>query len=146
MHLPKPVVLRARVRAGKVATVLAVLLALDLPAQTNRASRGDSSSDDVTQAFLREHYTKFEHEIPMRDGVKLFTAVYAPKDDSESYPLLLTRTPYSVRPYSVDRYPDPRGPLAQAAKEKFIFVFQDVRGRNGSVGEFGHMRPHRPVK
>ncbi len=78
----------------------------------------------------------------MRDGVKLFTSVYAPKDNSTPYPLLLSRTPYSVKPYGVDRFPDPRGgPLMYYAAEKFIFVFQDVRGRNGSEGVFVHMRP-----
>jgi putative CocE/NonD family hydrolase len=82
----------------------------------------------------------------MRDGVKLFTSVYQPKDDSQAYPILLTRTPYSLKPYSVDRYPNPRGPLLNYAKERFIFVVQDVRGRYGSEGEFVHMRPHNPEK
>lgn len=103
-------------------------------------------TEEVTQAYLREHYTKFEHKIAMRDGIKLLTAIYAPKDDSVKYPLLLTRTPYSIRPYTVDRFPEPNGPLKEYAKEKFIFVFQDVRGRNGSEGEFVHMRPQKPVK
>ncbi len=102
--------------------------------------------EEVNQAYLREHYTKFEYRIPMRDGVKLLSAVYAPKDDSEPYPILLSRTPYSVRPYTVDRYPDPGGPLKNYATNKFIFVFQDVRGRNGSGGEFVHMRPHNATK
>jgi putative CocE/NonD family hydrolase len=96
----------------------------------------------VNQAYIREHYTKFEHMIPMRDGVKLFTSVYAPKDDSQRWPILLTRTPYSAKPYSEDAYPsDPGGPLLHYAKENFIFVIQDVRGRNGSEGEFVHVRP-----
>ncbi|MBU6400534.1 MAG: CocE/NonD family hydrolase [Verrucomicrobia bacterium] len=81
----------------------------------------------------------------MRDGVRLFTAVYAPKDDSQSYPILLTRTPYSLKPYSEDLYPDPAGPMQHYAQEKFIFVLQDVRGRNGSEGQFVHVRPQRPA-
>ena len=100
----------------------------------------------VDEAYLRAHYTKFEYDVAMRDGVKLFTSVYAPKDISERYPIILKRTPYSVRPYSVDRFPDPRGPLTHYAKDLFIFAFQDVRGRNGSEGKFVHMRPHRPKK
>ena len=112
-------------------------------AQTNRT---DSRTDAVTQAYLREHYTKYEHRIPMRDGVKLFTAVFVPKDESESYPILLTRTPYGLKPYSNDLYPDPGGLLVHYAREKFIFAVQDVRGRNGSEGEFVHVRPHQPVK
>lgn len=100
----------------------------------------------VDRAFLLEHYTKFEFKIPMRDGVRLFTAVYSPKDDRRTYPILLTRTPYSVRPYGVSNFPEPAGPLQYYAREKFIFVFQDVRGRYGSEGEFVHMRPHQSQK
>jgi uncharacterized protein len=105
-----------------------------------------AESPEITAAYLREHYTKYEYTIPMRDGVKLFTAVYAPKDTSRTYPILLTRTPYNVKPYGVDQYPTPRGALRNYAKEKFIFVLQDVRGRFGSEGEFSHVRPHNPNK
>ena len=102
---------------------------------------------EADQAYLKEHYTKYEYEIPMRDGVKLFTAVYAPKDQSSSYPILIHRTPYGIRPYGPDNYPaEPRGVLKYYAEERFIFVYQDVRGRNGSEGEFVHVRPHLPVK
>src|SRR5438128_230126 len=69
----------------------------------------------VDQSYFREHYTKYEYMVPMRDGVKLLTAVYAPKDDSTPWPILLTRTPYGVGPYGVDRYPKPRGPMQQYA-------------------------------
>jgi putative CocE/NonD family hydrolase len=135
---------RRPVRALDPAFLL-VLLAL-LPAvaraQTNQAP---SKPADVNEAYLREHYTKSEHRIAMRDGVKLFTSVYTPKDDSQTYPILLTRTPYSLKPYSEDRYPDPGGPLKHYAKEKFIFALQDVRGRNASEGEFVHVRPHKPA-
>src|SRR5688572_14454168 len=105
-----------------------------------------AASNEITQAYLREHYTKYQYRIPMRDGVKLFTAVYAPKDDSQSYPILLTRTPYGVKPYSDDAFPEPRGLMSFYAREKFIFVSQDVRGRYGSEGEFVHVRPHKPAK
>ena len=102
--------------------------------------------EPVDKAWLEENYTKFEYRIPMRDGVKLFTAVYAPKDFSTNYPVWLTRTPYGVRPYGVDAYPDPGDALKFYAREKFIFALQDVRGRNGSEGEFMHVRPLRTAK
>ncbi|HEY7679741.1 MAG TPA: X-Pro dipeptidyl-peptidase, partial [Terriglobia bacterium] len=54
--------------------------------------------------YIKSNYTKYEYRIPMRDGVKLFTAVYVPKSSSEAYPILLNRTPYSLRPYGPDRY------------------------------------------
>src|SRR6185436_9310780 len=105
----------------------------------------NTAAGEADQAYLREHYTKYEHNIAMRDGIKLFVAVYAPKDNSKPYPMLLTRTPYSCKPYGVDRYPDPRGgPMMYYAAEKFIFVLQDVRGRYASEGTFEHMRPHKP--
>jgi len=124
-------------------TLLVCLLTatLGVQAQTNRTRFG--SSNDVSQAYLEEHYTKYECQIPMRDGVELFAAVYAPKDDSQPYPILLTRTPYSARPYGEDLDPDPNGPMQHYAKEKFIFVLEDVRGRNGSKGVFVHMRPQK---
>ena len=95
---------------------------------------------------VKARYTKYEYRIPMRDGKKLFTAVYVPKDDSETYPMLLKRTPYSVRPYGADQYPDNLGPSPLFADAGYIFVYQDVRGRWMSEGEFVHMRPHRSRK
>ena len=110
-----------------------------------RSALGAEPTDElkpIDKEHLMAHYTKYEHVIPMRDGVKLLTAVYTPKDISEPYPMLLKRTPYGIRPYGVDNYPNPSGPLRAYGREKFIFVYQDVRGRNGSEGEFVHMRPH----
>ena len=100
-------------------------------------------------AFIRENYSKFEYRIPVRDGVKLFTSVYVPKDvfsDGKTYPILLMRTPYTVRPYGADQYRDNLGPSEWFAREKFIFAYQDVRGRYMSEGEFVNIRPHRAVK
>ena len=79
--------------------------------------------------YILANYTKYEFQIPMRDGVKLFTGVYSPKDTSVTYPFLMRRTPYSVEPYGTDKYPDRLGPSEVAAKEGFIFVYQDARGR-----------------
>ncbi|MBM3812358.1 MAG: CocE/NonD family hydrolase [Acidimicrobiia bacterium] len=96
--------------------------------------------------YVKAHYTKHEFEVPMRDGVKLYTAVYTPKDTSQRYPILLNRTPYSLRPYGVDQYRENIGPWAQFAREGYIIVYQDVRGRWASQGEFLHVRPHKPAK
>src|SRR5579872_6488561 len=99
--------------------------------------------------FIRENYSKFEYRIPMRDGAKLFTSVYIPKDvfaDGKTYPIMLDRTPYTVRPYGPDQYRDNLGPSELFAREKFIFAYQDVRGRYMSEGEFVNIRPHNPRK
>jgi putative CocE/NonD family hydrolase len=95
---------------------------------------------------LKARYTKHEYQIAMRDGVKLFTSVYVPKDSSQKYPILMQRTPYSVAPYGPDDYRDSLGPSPMFMKEGFIFVYQDVRGRNMSEGEFAWMRPHKLKK
>jgi uncharacterized protein len=94
-----------------------------------------------TGAGIRAQYQKYEFRIPMRDGVHLFTAVYVPKDRQQKYPILLTRTPYSVAPYGPDAYPEHLGPSQNFADDKFIFVYQDVRGRYMSEGEWVEMRP-----
>ena len=96
--------------------------------------------------YIRAHYTKYEHLIPMRDGKRLFTSVYVPKDDAQKYPIMFDRTPYSVSPYGPDAYKTSLGPSDKFATEGFIFVYQDVRGRNMSEGEFVNMRPQVPNK
>jgi uncharacterized protein len=101
---------------------------------------------DVLQAqepyTVIDHYNKHEYMIPMRDGVKLFTAVYTPKDTTQAYPMLMTRTPYGTRPYGENMYP----PFVGAQAERFfrngyIIVTQDVRGRYMSEGVFVNVRP-----
>ncbi|HUA87070.1 MAG TPA: CocE/NonD family hydrolase [Bryobacteraceae bacterium] len=108
-----------------------------------------SAQPPVNSGYIREHYTKFEYRIPMRDGVKLFTSVYIPKDvfsDAKTYPIMLDRTPYNVKPYGVDQYRENLGPSEFFAREKFIFVYQDIRGRFMSEGEYSLLRPHNPHK
>ncbi|MCI0387979.1 MAG: CocE/NonD family hydrolase [Acidobacteria bacterium] len=95
---------------------------------------------------VKTHYAKSEHLIPMRDGVKLFTSIYAPKDTSRKYPIMLNRTPYSVAPYGPDAYRSAIGPSVQMAEEGYIIVYQDVRGRLMSEGEFVDARPYNPKK
>jgi uncharacterized protein len=43
--------------------------------------------------YTRSHYTKYEYRIPMRDGIRLFTSIYVPKDLSQPYPIIMQRTP-----------------------------------------------------
>lgn len=95
---------------------------------------------------VKARYTKHEYQIVMRDGVKLFTSVYVPKDTSQKYPIIMQRTPYSVAPYGLDNYRVQLGPSPRFMEEGFIFVYQDVRGRNMSEGEFAWMRGHKPKK
>ena len=100
-------------------------------------------------AFVRDNYAKFEYKIPMRDGVKLFASVYIPKDvftDGKTYPIMMSRTPYNVAPYGVDKYRGTLGPSELFARDKFIFVYEDVRGRFMSEGPFTIITPHKPVK
>ena len=98
--------------------------------------------------FVRENYNKFEYLVPMRDGVKLFTSVYVPKDVAEgkTYPIMMQRTGYSVAPYGIDQYRMSLGPSELFGCEKFIFVYQDIRGRYLSEGDYVVIRPHKPVK
>lgn len=95
---------------------------------------------------VREQYTKYEFMIPMRDGVKLYAAVYQPKDASKTYPILLSRTPYSCQPYGADQYRATLGPSSKLQQAGYIFVYSDVRGRFKSEGKFEQVRPHNPAK
>ena len=119
----------------------APLFAQPAPATPPKVLAGAELKD-----YIRANYTKYEYQIPMRDGVKLFTAVYVPKDDAHKYPMMLIRTPYSVAPYGVDKYPNELRPSAQFVQSGYIFVNQDVRGRWMSEGEFANVRPHNPTK
>jgi putative CocE/NonD family hydrolase len=96
--------------------------------------------------YVKANYTKYEYRIPMRDGKRLFTSVYVPKDPGQKYPILMQRTPYTVAPYGIDKYKTDLGPSESLARDGFIFVYQDVRGRYLSEGEHINMRPHLTVK
>ncbi len=90
--------------------------------------------------YVKSHYTKHEFKIPMRDGVRLFTSVYVPKD-GPARPILLNRTPYSVKLYGVDQSKTDLGPHPAFGTSGYIFAYQDVRGRWMSEGVFVNMRP-----
>ncbi len=92
------------------------------------------------ESYVIENYVKQEYRVEMRDGIKLYTIVYSPKDQSEVYPILMQRTPYSIGPYG-ERMKRSLSPNKKLQEDKYIFVFQDVRGKFMSEGEFINMRP-----
>lgn len=124
----------SRFRASIFSSVILGLLLCSAPT---------SGQDD---AEVKAAYTKVEQLITMRDGVKLFTSIYSPRDTSQKYPLILNRTPYSVAPYGLNDYKTALGPSPLFQQEKFIFVYQDVRGKFMSEGEYVNVRPHNEQK
>ncbi len=106
-----------------------------------------SIAQKADTGWLRNNYIKLERMIPMRDGTKLFTSIYTPKDNTEKHPILITRTPYSCAPYGEGKF---RGFLdthyKEYVKEKYIMVIQDVRGRFMSEGTFDDIRPFKENK
>lgn len=103
-----------------------------------------SAQDEDYQ--IKEHYDKQEVDIEMRDGIKLHTTIYSPKDKSQKYPILMQRTPYSSRPYGEDQFRSKVGPNEFLMKEGNIIVYQDVRGRWMSEGIYDNMRAFIPNK
>ena len=95
------------------------------------------------KTYIKENYTKKEVYIPMRDGVKLFTSIYIPKNISKDkkLPFLMQRTCYSVAPYGENEFKNGLGPNPYLMKDGYIFVYQDVRGRYMSEGVFTNMTP-----
>ncbi|MQY79205.1 MAG: X-Pro dipeptidyl-peptidase, partial [Bacteroidetes bacterium] len=96
-------------------------------------------------AYIKEIYTKKEVYIPMRDGVRLFTSVYIPNDTTQLHPILMYRTPYNAE-RSEDSFNFFLLAFIDYVKEGYIFVFQDVRGKYMSEGEFEDVRPYIPDK
>ncbi|MGV6831937.1 MAG: CocE/NonD family hydrolase [bacterium] len=102
---------------------------------------GISAAQTLDSLYIKDNYTKSEHFIPMRDGIKLYTIVYAPKDQSETHPILMNRTCYNASRNENFKF---RYPSSYLVKDKYIFVFQDVRGRYMSEGVFTNMTPNIP--
>ena len=90
---------------------------------------------------VRERYFKTELMVPMRDGVELFTQIYEPTDSSQEYPVMLFRTPYGIGFYGSEIQRRTMGPSSGFAPAGYIFVYQDVRGKFRSEGEFEVMNP-----
>jgi putative CocE/NonD family hydrolase len=122
--------------------VLALISACAQVAAQNNAPL-DEKPKELAE-WIKANYTKFEYRVPMRDGVHLFTSVYVPKDASPTnqYPILFDRTPYTVAPYGEDQYKSLIGPSELFARSKYIIVYQDVRGKFMSEGQFVDMRPY----
>lgn len=121
------------------AAVLASGAAWAIASWRDRA--GPATESRPVQAGVRERYQKLEYFIPMRDGVKLYTAVYVPKNKPGRHPMLIERTPYSAGPYGPDEYVPGFGGSAKFQEAGYIFVYQDVRGRFMSEGAFEEIRP-----
>jgi putative CocE/NonD family hydrolase len=133
--------------AKKITLLKSVFLLISLFYLTPllHAQKGKVNEDSI---YIREHYTKIERMIPMRDGVKLFTAIYIPKDISvtQKYPILLNRTPYSSAPYGETMFKTSLGPSMNFARDGYIVAYQDVRGKYMSEGDFEAYRPFIPNK
>ena len=131
-----------RAITSKWATTFLVLSSLLLSSTSiTVANAADEKKPDPRAEYIRANYSKYEYQIAMRDGVKLFTSVYVPNDDSQSYPIMMQRTPYRVAPYGSNKYKKKLGPSESFEQDGFIFVFQDVRGKFMSEGTYVNMRP-----
>lgn len=105
-----------------------------------------NASAQTDKNFVKDNFNKIVTVIKMRDGKKLYTVIYLPKDAAEKYPFLLERTPYSAGPYGDTNYARRVGPNPTLMKEKYIFVYQDVRGRYMSEGTNLEVTPYIPNK
>jgi putative CocE/NonD family hydrolase len=119
----------------------AVLLAIAVPMLSSRAQGSGAGAKEVSDRYLKR-----EVQIPMRDGTRLFTAIYTPRDTTRPYPIMLMRTPYGIGPYGAEAYPASLGPWKAFQDDGYIFVNQDVRGRYMSEGYYQFMTPHLAVK
>lgn len=128
----------AMLRPSRWLSVLPLAL---LPCGAAALAAQDAEGTD--SAFIAEHYVKREERIPMRDGVRLFTVVYVPRDAAPGrrYPVILQRTPFSAGPYGPGAYPRTLGPSTFTLRDRYVFVNQEVRGRYLSEGTFENVRP-----
>ena len=106
------------------------------------------TAQNKDSVWVRENYYKIESMLPMRDGSKLFTAFYIPKDSSTKHPILFKRTPYTCAPYGEDKF---NAALYNTywinyLKEGYIIAIQDVRGKWMSEGDYVDVRPFNPNK
>ncbi|UXP30728.1 CocE/NonD family hydrolase [Reichenbachiella agarivorans] len=127
--------------------ILTVIVSLSLFASCDRDKEAYSPQRSESDSlFIVNNYDKTEVYIPMRDGTQLFTSIYTP-NDGQAYPIILFRTPYSVAPYGTDKsqYRKDLGPNMSLTKDKYIFVYQDVRGKFMSEGDFVNMTPHEGI-
>lgn len=112
-------------------------------------TEAETEANKVTASvdtYAKDNYTKKEVMIEMRDGIKLHTTIYSPKDTSKTYPMLMMRTPYSCRPYGENEFKSKIGPNKYLMEEGNIMIYQDVRGRWNSEGVYDNMRAYIPNK
>ncbi|QNK78110.1 CocE/NonD family hydrolase [Winogradskyella sp. PAMC22761] len=114
--------------------------------QETKSTDSNVKVAQVENTFAKDNYTKKEVMITMRDGIKLHTTIYSPKDTSKTYPMLMIRTPYSCKPYGEDQFKSKIGPNKYLMEEGNIMVYQDVRGRWNSEGVYDNMRAYIPNK
>src|SRR5262245_55667867 len=99
------------------------------------------TAEEVTPKDLEEQaqrFTRTAEMVPMRDGVKLHTVIYGPKESQRPAPIVMLRTPYGVEsrgPKALKAY------LRELADDGYVLVFQDIRGRHRSEGQFVMLRP-----
>jgi len=121
--------------------VTACAPASDTPSAAGTSAATDSAARAEHAAWVKQNYVKSETMVPMRDGGSLFTQIYMPRDSSaREYPVLFYRTPYSIPPYGPEAYREMLGPSPEFDRAGYIFVFQDVRGKFRSEGDFEVMR------
>ncbi len=100
-------------------------------------------AESIDALWMKANYTKAEYMIPMRDGVRLYTAVFIPKNKKALHPVLMTRTPFSCAPYGKKNSSFWEEKIYHDyLRAEYILVFQDVRGRWMSEGEFVNVRPY----
>ena len=139
--------LQSRRARSFFSTALVLLAPLAAPALLPAPARAQRPAPDAAAvAEVRGKYTKRELYLTMRDGTRLYTNIYAPRDTTRSYPVLLMRTPYSIAPYGADAFPAILGPWKAFQDDGYIFVNQDVRGRYMSEGYYQFMTPHLDAK
>ncbi len=99
-------------------------------------------AENADSTWIVNNYIKQEQYITMRDGVRLFTSIYIPKDKTEKHPILMTRTPYSCRPYGEKNFRNFwSNHYKEYFREYYIMVIQDVRGKYMSEGTYVDVRP-----
>ena len=127
---------------SKYAVLVLAILFVSSCAKTTKKS----SVTAIVDTYVADNYNKKEVAITMRDGAKLHTTIYSPKDSSREYPIIMQRTPYSSRPYGENQFKKQIGPNIHLMKEGNIIVYQDVRGRWLSEGHYENMRAYIPNK
>ncbi len=127
-------------------SLVVITLSIFTFSSCNTKLQQESSKVEEKNDYVQHHFNKSEVSIEMRDGVKLHTTVYSPKDESKTYPILLKRTPYSCRPYGANEFPSTIGPNKYLMEDGYIVVYQDVRGRWMSEGTYDNMRAYIPNK